>query len=346
MPISSSAGRARVSLTSSNKRQTENWTNVKSSFAAVKRSQQVKSGSKSRQLKQSQDISQPTSLTSTSAALRSAAVMASTATDTDSTNFLATSTYSLHHQPVSLMGEALAPPDTGSQQAVSNVVVSHGPKSSSYLVNNLHFSTAGKHLSKGKQQASFASLTSQQQEYGRTGSTIALSSGSADIHDNNNNDNNLTQTPGGRHLSIKRSVNLKYVKTLIIVLVAIDLLITVFVHQFASADQVGLWFIAQFKLRVSLINLVFSAIWSVVLIGGILFDSYAILLLSCIIDSLSFVLLVILSAVHFTRRIDYNTVSLTSLLALLFSIIVLHVYLLAMLALTIYLMLAVKRRRN
>lgn len=140
-------------------------------------------------------------------------------------------------------------------------------------------------------------------------------------------------------------MNLKYVKTLIIILMGLDLLMTVFLHQFASQDQIQIW-LTTYRLRFSLLNLVLSAIWFVVLIGAILFDVYFILVIACIVDVGSFLVLLVLSIVHFYKRIDYNTVQLTSLLALLFSIIFLHVYLVAMSALTIYLTGAVGRRKR
>lgn len=145
--------------------------------------------------------------------------------------------------------------------------------------------------------------------------------------------------------TINKRFNLKYVKTLIVVLMSLDLLITIFVHHFASHDEFSLAFTTS-KLRFSTVNLILSAIWFVVLTGAILFDIYFILLVGCLVDIASFVLLLACSTIHFTHRIDYNTVSLTSLLLLLFSIIVLHVYLLVIASLTVYLMLAVKRRRK
>lgn len=145
--------------------------------------------------------------------------------------------------------------------------------------------------------------------------------------------------------SIKRQLNLKYIKTIIILLLAIDLLITVFVHQFSSQDYLSLWF-TSVKLRFSLLNLVLSAIWFIILIGAILYDIYFILVISFAVDVASFFVLLGFSFVHFYRKIDYNTVNLTSLLLLLFSIIVLHVYLVVLSALTMYLMQAVRRRQK
>lgn len=152
--------------------------------------------------------------------------------------------------------------------------------------------------------------------------------------------------PADSTLSINRSgLSLKYVKTLIIVLMALDLLITVFVHQLSSNDEMSIWS-TSYKLRFSLLNLILSSIWFIVLIGAVLFDVYFILLIGSLVDISSFLLLLVLSVIHFTQRIDYNTVQLTHLLCLLFSIIVLHVYLLVMAALTTHLMFAVRRRRR
>lgn len=148
-------------------------------------------------------------------------------------------------------------------------------------------------------------------------------------------------------LSIKQQVNLKHIKTLIIGLLAVDLLITVLVHQFSSQDQLAFsLFQSSFRMRLSLINLLLSATWFILLIGAILFDIYAILLISCSLDIGSFFLLLAFSINHFTRRIDYNSVQLTSLLALLFAVVALHVYLLVVAALMVYLTLAVRRRRQ
>lgn len=156
-----------------------------------------------------------------------------------------------------------------------------------------------------------------------------------------NNNNQRSAAP----FSIKQQVNLKYIKTIIILLLAVDLLITVFVHQFSSQDYLSIWF-TSFKLRFSLLNLILSAIWSIILIAAILFDIYFILVISFIVDIISFFLLLGFSFIHFYRRIDYNTVNLTSLLLLLFSIIVLHVYLIVLSTLTLYLMQAVRRRQK
>lgn len=144
-------------------------------------------------------------------------------------------------------------------------------------------------------------------------------------------------------LSIKRNVNLKYIKALIILLMSIDMLITVFVHQFSTQDQIPIWF-TTYKLRFSLLNLLLGAIWFITMVGAVLFDVFSILVIGCIVDISSLVLLFVLSIVHFTQRIDYNSVNLTSLLMLLFAIIVLHVYMIVMTALTVYLMLIVKQR--
>lgn len=146
-------------------------------------------------------------------------------------------------------------------------------------------------------------------------------------------------------LNIKRNVNLKYVKTLIIVLMAIDLMVTLFVHHFSTNDNLSLWFTSH-KIRFSLLNLILSSIWFIVLIGAIIFDVYFVLVIGCIVDIVSFVLLFAFSTIHFSRRIDYNTVNLTSLLILLFSIVILHVYLIVMATLTIYLAMAVKQRQK
>lgn len=155
----------------------------------------------------------------------------------------------------------------------------------------------------------------------------------------------LNPRPGPAPLSIRRNVNLKYVKTLIICLMAVDLLITVLIHQFSNQDQVTLWF-TTLKMRFSLLNLMLSTVWFVVQIGAILFDIYPILLVSSLVHVASFFVLLVLSLVHFTRRIDYNTVNLTSFLLLLFSIIFLHVYLLVMAALNIHLTMNVKQRKR
>lgn len=146
-------------------------------------------------------------------------------------------------------------------------------------------------------------------------------------------------------LNIKRNVNLKYVKTLIIVLMAIDLTVTLFVHHFSTNDELTIWFTSH-KIRFSLLNLILSSIWFIVLIGAIMFDVYFVLVVGCIVDIVSFVLLFVFSTIHFSRRIDYNTVNLTSLLVLLFSIVILHVYLIVMATLTIYLAMAVKQRQK
>lgn len=146
-------------------------------------------------------------------------------------------------------------------------------------------------------------------------------------------------------MTIKCNVNLKYIKTAIICLLAIDLLITIFVHQFAVRDRISIWFTA-YELRFSLLNLLLSAIWFIILVGAILFDVYYILLISCVIEVASFFVLFGFTVYHFTRRIDYNTVNIASLLALLFSIIFLHAYLVLTASLTIHLTLAVRRRQT
>lgn len=146
--------------------------------------------------------------------------------------------------------------------------------------------------------------------------------------------------------TVRRHVNLKYIKTIIILLLAVDLIITVFVHQFSSNDQLTILWFTSFKMRFSLLNLILSSIWFIILIGAILFDVHFILAISCLVHSVSFFVLLGFSVVHFSRRIDYNTVHLFSLLTLLFSIIVLHVYLLVLASLTYYLMRAVRSRRK
>lgn len=146
-------------------------------------------------------------------------------------------------------------------------------------------------------------------------------------------------------LNIRRNVNLKYVKTLLILLMAIDLLVTIFVHHFSSHDEFTIWF-TSYKLRYSLVNLILSSIWFIVLIGAIMFDIYFILIIGCLVDVVSFVVLLVFTILHFSRRIDYNTVNLTSFLVLLFSLIILHVYLVVMATLTIYLAMAVKQRHR
>jgi len=190
-----------------------------------------------------------------------------------------------------------------------------------FLVSNAQFARS---VNLSQQSRSQASLDQPQ----------TSNSSTAQLH-------NLTGSP----LSIRRSANLKCIKTLIIGLLAIDLLITVFVHQFSSEDQMSIWFTSH-KMRFSLLNLILSSVWFVVLVGAILFDIYFILVISCLVDLLSFLLLLVLSVRHFTLRVDYNSVSLTSLLALLFSIVLLHVYLVVMSVLTINLTLAVKRRQE
>lgn len=155
----------------------------------------------------------------------------------------------------------------------------------------------------------------------------------------------FTDSNNGSSMTIKRNVNLKYIKTVIIFLLALDFLITVFVHQYAVQDQIPIWFTSH-KLRFSLLNLVLSGIWFVTLVGAILFDIYYILFISSVVDVVSLIMLLGFTIYHFYRRIDYNTVNLTSLLALLFSIIILHVYLVLTASLTIYLMLAVRNRQK
>lgn len=182
----------------------------------------------------------------------------------------------------------------------------------------------------------------QQQQPSQASSTTQLQPPNSHHHHYQNN----RQTSHRQTLNISsRNMNLKYVKTLIIILMSLDLLMTILLHQFAAQDQMQIW-LTTYRLRFSLLNLVLSAIWFLVLVGAILFDVHFILVIACIVDVGSFVLLLVLSVVHFYKRIDYNTVQLTSLLALLFAIIFLHVYLLAMSALTIYLTGAVRRRRN
>lgn len=201
------------------------------------------------------------------------------------------------------------------------------------------------------QTNSQASLHNQQHQLqSSTNSSTAHLHSLADLHQqashHHNHHHNHRQT-----LNISKKLNLKHIKTIIIALMAIDLLITLFVHHFAAHDELptlpSIWFLSgPIKMRLSVLNLVLSSIWFIVLIGAILFDVYSILVLACLVDAVSFLLLLVCSILHFSRRIDYNTVNLASLLALLFSIIVLHVYLLVMAALTIYLALAVRRRRK
>lgn len=146
---------------------------------------------------------------------------------------------------------------------------------------------------------------------------------------------------------VRRKANLCRVKTLIISLIAIDLLITVFVHLFATSNQPIIFQISStFKMRFSTLNLLLSLIWYIVLIGAIMFDVLSVLIIGCCVDVLSFVCLLAMSIVHFTKRIDYNNANLASLLTLLFSISVLHVYLLVMASLMIYLTRAVRRRQQ
>lgn len=223
---------------------------------------------------------------------------------------------SLHSARMALANEAYV--------GASGAGAPFGKSKSSFLVNSLQYPSGG--LSQSSlQQASTSTSTAQ-------------------LHYKSTQNNPANVTSSGT-FSIKRNLNLKYIKTIIILLLALDLLITVFVHQFSSQDYLSIWF-TSFKLRLSLLNLILSAIWFIVLIGAILFDVYFILLISCLVHLSSFVLLLIFSVIHFSRRIDYNTVNLTSLLALLFSIVVLHVYLIVLIALTVYLMQAVKRRQS
>lgn len=158
------------------------------------------------------------------------------------------------------------------------------------------------------------------------------------------------QQQGATSLTIKRNVNLKYVKATIICLLAVDLLVSVVVHQFAVQDQLSVppWlpFASSLKLRFSSLNLVLSSIWYLVLTAAILFDVYLVLVVSFALDLASLLVLAAYSILHFSRKIDFNTVNLVSLLGLLFGIIALHVYLALMACLTAYLMSAVKRRRQ
>lgn len=205
----------------------------------------------------------------------------------------------------------------------------------SYLASNSQYQITKNNKLCNQQQQSRLSLN---QPSTTTNSTAHLHSLSELTGGSSNN--NCATHP----LSIKQNVNLKYVKTLLIVLMGIDLLITVLVHQFATQDQISIW-LTSIKMRFSMLNLILSATWFIVLAGAILFDILFILIIGCLVDISSLALLVVLSIVHFTQRIDYNPVNLTSLLGLLFGIIILHVYMLVMTTLTIYLMLAVKRRR-
>lgn len=157
-------------------------------------------------------------------------------------------------------------------------------------------------------------------------------------------------TAGGRLNISSKNMNLKYVKTLIIILMSLDLLMTILLYHFApqqpATDQYLQIWLTGYRLRWSVLNLALSAVWFVILAGAILFDVHSILLVACLIDVASFVLLLVLSTIHFYKRIDYNTVQLTSLFALLFALIFLHVYLLVVCCLTIYLAQAVRRRNR
>lgn len=193
-------------------------------------------------------------------------------------------------------------------------------KTSGYLLSNQQYN---KHLQMSQSTFNLPSTT--------TSSTAQLHS--------------MSPRNQGSSMTFRRNVNLKYIKTVIIFLLAIDLVITVFVHQFAVQDHISIWF-TSFKPRFSMLNLMLSAIWFIILTGAILFDVYSILVVACIVDIASFVTLLGFSINHFMRRIDYNTVNMASLLGLLFSIIVLHVYLILTSSLMVYLMLAVRRRKT
>ena len=195
-------------------------------------------------------------------------------------------------------------------------------------------------------QNSQTSLLNQSLSFsGGVGGASSASTSASNSFANLHNANNLHQNRTPKALNISRRVNLKYVKSLIILLMSLDLMITIFVHHFSSNDEFSVMFTTH-KLRLSLLNLILSTIWFIALIGAIMFDVYPILLLGCLVDIASFILLLVCSIIHFTYRINYNTVNLTSLLLLLFSIIVLHVYLLVIATLTVYLTLAVKRRKR
>lgn len=219
----------------------------------------------------------------------------------------------------------------GQQQATGKLL-----RMPDYLANQAQFQPIANNA-KTTSQASLHQLS--------MGQPSTTNSSTAHLHSLNNLHASQSTT-GTNPLNISKRVNLKYIKTLIIALMAIDLLITVLVYHFSSHDEISLIWFTSHRLRFSLLNLILSSLWFIILIGAIIFDVYFILLIGCLVDIGSFILLLIFSIIHFSQRIDYNTVNLTSLLALLFSIIVLHVYLLVMAALTTYLMLAVKQRKR
>ena len=235
---------------------------------------------------------------------------------------------------------AAAATTTGGQKQQSGqrlAVSPAGPiksKQSGYLMSNASFQLAQQQArSANKQQASYPSGCTTPSA---SSSTAQLNSGSSG-------------GGGGGRLNVSKRLSLKYVKTLIIALLAIDLAITVLVHQFAQQDTISLGPLLSsvtYKLRLSTLNLCLSSLWFILLIGAILFEVYALLFLGCLLNACSFLLLLAFSLLHFTQRIDYNSVHLTSLLLLLFAVTILHVYLLAMTALMAYLMLAVKRRQR
>lgn len=145
-------------------------------------------------------------------------------------------------------------------------------------------------------------------------------------------------------LTIKQNVHLKYVKFIIILLLAIDLVITITAYKFAINDQMSFWLLSAYKFRFSTFNLVLSSTWYIILIGAILFDVYAILMLASLVDVTSVSLLLVFSGIHLTKRVDYDSVNMISLLTLLFAIIMLLMYLLLMTSLKFYLLGAVKQR--
>lgn len=257
----------------------------------------------------------------------------------------------------SLMGvNGLACGSTGSIATATAAAAAKQDSQHLQTANCKQFSNNNNKLYTQSQSQSQSSLITQLEPRTTNSSTAQLhnptTNNRANIKSNNHNyqhqhqhHNNSSSTTHA--MTFKRKVNLKYIKTLIILLIAIDLAISVFVHQFALNDQITplIWF-KSIKMRFSLLNLLLSSVWYVILMGGILFDNYVILVISCCVDLLSFLVLLAFSLVHFTRRIDYSTVSLTSFLGLLFSIIILHVYLVLTGSLTGYLAMAVRRRNK
>lgn len=132
-----------------------------------------------------------------------------------------------------------------------------------------------------------------------------------------------------------RQIDLKIIKGLLIVFLSIDLIITCLVHYHQNDQSV--WY-ASFKIRLSKLSLISSNIYFLVVVGGIIFDIYYILLAKFIINILAIFTFIILSSVHICRKVDFSAMDTKSAVFLLMAILLYLLFMISAAGMTIYIM--------